>query len=763
MTTNDGASGAGTRIPQGSAYRVVGSRPVRHDASAKLTGAAIFATDVKLPGMVPGLVLRSPHAHAVIRSIDTSKAEALPGVLAVITAKDLWPADEWGTEIDLNLKFFRDNYLASDKVLHRGHPVAAVAAVDRFVAEAALGLIEVEYEPLPPVLDVLEAMKADAPLLHERLETQSLGAPAGRHSNVALHLRREKGDLNKGFAAADVVVEREFRTSTVHQGYLEPHATVAAWAPGGSLTLWSGTQGHFWVRRDVAQVLRLPVAKVNVVAAEVGGGFGGKAVNHVEPLAALLALKAGRPVRLVMSRTETFEGTGPTPASYMRVKVGTTSDGVLTAVESEIMFEAGAYPGADVGSASLCMFAPYEFPHGRIDAYDVVVNKPKSAAYRAPCVTQTAFAAESVMDEVAERLGMDPLAFRLKNAGREGTEQFDGLLLPAVAYAQTIRAAMEHPHYSAPLGEPSRGRGVACGSWFNAGMASTCTVGINDDGTVNLGSGSVDLQGNSTGLAMQVAEKLGIDLAGVQATIPATDAIGFTDVTGGSRVTFATGIAAVQATQAAIDQMCERAALLWGVPPAAVAFAGGVFTATTDATRRFTFKELAARLPATGGPVFASAAADPAGAGPAFALHIADVEVDPQTGFVRVLRYTAFQDVGTAIHPGLVEGQIQGGVGQGTGWALYEAYRYDEAGRLQNNTLLDYKLPTALDLPPIDVVLIESVPNPSHPYGVRGVGEAPIVPPPAALANAVYRATGARLRQLPLSPDRILQAKGVLD
>ena len=744
-------------------YKVVGTRPNRPDAADKVTGRAVFGSDVKVSGLLQGKLLRSPHAHARIKSIDTSKAEALPGVLAVVTAKDVPARQAAGAEgPDQDLRFFLDNFIASDKVLHVGHPVAAVAAVDRFVADEALELIDVEYEVLPPVLDVREAMRPGAPLLHEDLTTLSLGQPTGETSNVATHFRTLRGDPERGFAEADVTVEREFRTLTVHQGYLESHVTTAVPSGDGHLTVYSSTQGAFMSRGEVTRFLAYPEAKVNVIPTEVGGGFGGKGNTHLEPVAALLALKSGRPVRLAMGRAETFEGTGPTPGSYMKVKLGATKDGRITALAAELMFEAGAYPGSAVGAAARCMVAPYDIPNGQVDGYDVVVNKPRASAYRAPGAPQGAFAMESVVDEVCQRLGMDPLEFRLKNAGREGTRALDGTVLGPVAFAETIRAAMEHPHYSAPLGGPNRGRGVAAGWWGNGAGPSSVVMSVNSDGTVNLASGSVDLQGTRTTIAMQAAEILGLALDRIHPVVSDTDSIGFTDVSGGSRTTHATGIAAIQVANDVLRQMTARAARLWDVDTASVAYASGTFTTSADPSRSMTFAELAGRLMRTGGPVSASASVNARGAGSALGVHIADVELDPGTGQVRVLRYTACQDVGKAVHPGLVEGQIQGGVVQGIGWALWEGYRYDRDGRMLNHSFLDYKLATALDIPPIDTVLVEAVPNPGHPFGVRGVGETPIVPPLATIANAVARATGTRITELPLSAAVVLEKMGVI-
>jgi xanthine dehydrogenase molybdenum-binding subunit len=748
-----------------AAFSVIGSRPVREDAYEKVTGQAIFGTDVRLPGQVPGKVLRSPHAHARIRSIDTSRAEALPGVLAVVTARDIWAVDgavDRQDEVPVSLKFFRDHCMASDKALFKGHAVAAVAAIDQYVADEACALIRVEYDVLPPVMDVLAAREEHSPLLHERLLTRSLGQPTGKASNVAEHFQLLKGDPERGLAEADVVVEREYRTATVHQGYIEPHVCVASWAPDGNLTVWTTTQGHFGVRDDLVRLLQAPVSRVRVVPAEIGGGFGGKQVNYLEPIAALLSRKACRPVRLIMSRAEVFEASGPTPGCYMKVKMGATRDGQLTAVVAELVFEAGAYPGSAVGAAARCMTAAYDIPNARIDGYDVVLNKPRSSAYRAPGVTQSTFAGESVLDELAEKLVMDPLELRLKNAAREGTQEIGGTVFARVGIIETMEAAKVHPHFTAPLGGPNRGRGIACGWWPNFGGPSSCSIGVNSDGTVNLISGSVDLQGTRTTIAMQAAETLGIPIGSVHPTVGDTDSIGQTGGSGGSRVTYATGLAAIEAAQEVLRQMGEHAARLMEVETSSVTYCDGVFTTSADPEKRMTFAEVAAKLNSAGGPVFGSAAVSPRRAGSALGAHIVDVEVDPETGQVRVLRYTAVQDAGKAVHPGLVEGQIQGGVAQGIGWALWEGYRFDEKGRMGNRTFLDYKLPTSLDLPMLDTVIVE-VPNPGHPYGVRGVGETPITVPPAAIANAIHSATGVRLTELPMTPDRILTELGVIE
>lgn len=746
-------------------YKVIGTRPIRPDGLDKVTGRALYGADVRMAGLLHGKVLRSPHAHARIRSIDTSKAEALPGVKAVVTSKDLPLAEDRVQNLGegaINVRYLSNNVLAADKVLYRGHAIAAVAATSPHIAEEALRLIEVEYEALPPVLDVREAMLDGAPLLHENLETKSMGQPTGKVSNIASHIRFEIGDVEDGFAKADVVIEREFTTKMVHQGYIEPHNATAVWNADGNLTVWTSTQGAFTVRSQLSEVLQLPVSKIKVVPMEIGGGFGGKIPVYLEPVAALLSRKTGRPVKMQMSRTEEFEATGPTSGSYIKVKMGTTKDGRITAAQAYLAYEAGAYPGSAVWAGCMTMFAPYDIENVRIDGYDVVVNKPKTTAYRAPGAPAAAFAVGSVVDELAEKLGMDTLEFLMKNASQEGTRQANGTVFPRIGNLECLQAAITSPHYNSPLEGPNRGRGVASGFWFNAGMRSSMSASVNTDGTVNLVEGSTDIGGTRASLAMQLAETLGIAAEEVKPTVADTDSVGYNDVTGGSRVTFASGWAAYEVGMDIRRQMMARAAKIWDVPVEDVIYEDGVLVCQTAPEKRMAFKELAAKLNTTGGPIVGRGSVTATGVGGAFAAHIVDLEVDPETGKVEILRYTAVQDAGTAVHPAYVEGQMQGGVAQGIGWALNEEYVFNEEGRMVNSSFLDYRMPTSLDLPMIDTIIVE-VPNPGHPYGVRGVGEVPIVPPLAAVANAIYRATGVRIRELPMSPRKILEATGKLE
>jgi CO/xanthine dehydrogenase Mo-binding subunit len=766
-------------------YKVIGTRPIRHDGADKVTGRAKYGADIKLTGMLYGAMLRSPHAHARIVRIDTSKAEALPGVRAVVTAADLPAQGDRMVELGegtVNMRHLSANVLAREKVLYRGHAVAAVAADNIHIAGEAAKLIEVQYELLPPVLDVREAMRDDAPVLNDDVRTQSLGSSPKKEkgtkpTNIAKRFWFEKGDVAKGFADADVVLEREFETATVHQGYIEPHNATALWNADGKITVWMSTQGSFTARQQTAELLRLPVSSVKVVPMEIGGGFGGKISVYLPPVAAMLSKKSGRPVKLVMSRTDVFEATGPTPGSYIRLKLGATKDGKLTAGEAWIAFEAGAFPGSPIGPGCMCVFACYDLPNGRVEGFDVCVNKPRTNAYRAPGSTHVAMAIETMIDEICEKIGMDPADFRLKNAAREGTRRVDGPVFSRVGMVETVEAIKNSEHYRSPLSGhsnshapreetisrsemttltgPHRGRGIASGFWFNVGLKSAVTATVNFDGTVSLVEGSPDIGGTRTSIAMQLAETLGIAAEDVIPTVADTGGVGYTDVTGGSRVTFSTGIAAVEAAKDIQRQMIERAALLWDVDPSQVRYEDGGLVG--PAGKRFSFKELAAKIHATGGAVVGNGTSSQANQGGAFGTHCVDVEVDPDTGKVQILRYTIAQDCGTAIHPSYVEGQMQGGVVQGIGWALNEEYCYDERGEMRNATYLDYRIPTCYDVPMIDTIIVE-VPDPQHPYGVRGVGEVPICPPPPAIANAIYRAVGVRLRQLPMSPPRVLAA-----
>ncbi len=440
--------------------------------------------------------------------------------------------------------------LAKEKALYKGHAVAAVAADTIHIAEEAAKLIDVKYEPLPCVLTAPDAMQAGAPILIDDLRTEEVpGRRIDGATNVAKHFHFEKGDVAKGFASAKVIVEREFDTATVHQGYIEPHNATVHWNADGHLTVWMSTQGSFSARQQTALLVGVPISHVKVVPMEIGGGFGGKISVYLPPVAAILSKKSGRPVKILMDRAACFEATGPTPGSHIKVKMGADANGKIVAAEATLAFEAGAFPGSPIAPGCMCIFACYDIPNGRVDGYDVVVNKPRTNAYRAPGATNAAFASETVVDELARKLGIDPLEFRLKNAAKEGARRIDGPVFGRVGLEETLQAIKDSDHWNSPIaaGKSSgihghgttrggseasrlkRGRGLASGFWFNCGLKSSVAATVNQDGKVGLVEGSTDIGGSRTGIAMQFAETLGIAAEDVVPTVVDTDSIGYTD------------------------------------------------------------------------------------------------------------------------------------------------------------------------------------------------------------------------------------------
>src|SRR5258706_7949035 len=519
----------------------VGTRPIRPDGVPKVTGRAQYGSDYNMPGMLWGAILRSPHAHARIKSTDTSAAEKLPGVKAVVTSKD-FPDHKFeylGAErVAVNYWHMTRNIMAREKVLYEGHALAAVAATTKAIAEEACALIKVDYEVLPHVIAGDDAMKPDATLLFDDMITRGIEPAPTKPSNVSKRLEFKLGDVEAGFKQADVVIEQTFKTAAVHQAYIEPHGTIARFDADGQGECYSSSQGHFVVRNYTTKLLGMKNSDLRVYPAEIGGGFGGKTVVYLEPVATLLAKKSGQPVKVVMSREDCFKATGPTSGSSMKVKIGATKDGKIVAAWGEFKFQAGAFPGSPVMNACMCAFAPYDIPNAYSVGYDVVCNRPKAAAYRAPGSPISAFAVESVLDMVAKKLGMDPLELRHKNAAKVGTQMVYGPKLSHGGYIETLEALMKHPGYKVKLGK-NQGRGVASGYWFNGGGESSATVHVNDDGTVQVATGSPDIGGSRASMAIMVAETLGIDYHQVRSIIADTASVGYTHVTGGSRVTLA--------------------------------------------------------------------------------------------------------------------------------------------------------------------------------------------------------------------------------
>ena len=744
-------------------YKWIGTNQVRPDGVEKVIGQAKYGADYTLPNMLFGEVLRSPHAHARIKSIHTSKAEALPGVKAVMTGADL-PEQEFayaGPErVEINFWHFTRNVMAREKALYDGHAVAAVAATSKLIARKALKLIEVEYEVLPHVIDVDDAMAPDAPLLFEDMVTKGEDPATTKPSNIAKRFTSHIGDIEKGFAEADVVIEKDFKTKPIHQGYIEPHACLVSYNKDGQSEIWSSSQGHFIVRALTSKLTGTPLGSITAYPAEIGGGFGGKTVVYVEPLALVLSKKSGRPVKLQMSREDVFRASGPTSGASMTIKMGIKKDGTITAGQAILRYQAGSVPGSPVMSGNMCAFSPYAIENMYVEGYDVVSNRPKVAAYRAPGSPIAAFGVESVIDMLCKEIGADPLEVRLKNGTHVGAAMTHGETMRFDSYKLTVEAIKNHPAYKEPLG-PNQGRGIASGYWFNGAGESSATLHVNADGTAVVSTGSPDIGGSRASMAMMAAETLGIDYNDVTALVADTASVAHTHVTGGSRVTYATGLAVQESCKKVIADLCVRAAKIWDVEPEAVIWEDGhahPASANVGDFEPLSFKHLATTAASTGGPISESGTVNAVGQAPGFATQMVDVEVDPETGKVEILRVVAAQDVGRAIHPEYVEGQIQGGVMQGVGWALNEEYIYNDKGLLDNPGFLDYRMPVASDQNfNIESLMLEN-PNPNHPYGVKGVGEVCICPPMAAIANAIENAVGLRFQELPMSPPRVRAA-----
>ncbi len=733
----------------------VGTRPLRPDGVDKVTGKARYGADFNVPGQLVARVLRSPHAHARIVNIDTSRAEAAKGVKAVVTAADFPDLTNGNAEMYAIL----DNCMARNKVMYDGHAVAAVAAIDAKSARDALRLIKVEYEVLPHVVDVDAAMLPDAPVLNDSVFTGGVEPTPTTPSNVCNRAEFGHGDVEAGFAKADVIIERSYKTEQTHQGYIEPHACVATCNKDGTAELWVCTQGHFVFRQNCADLLGLDASKLRVTSSEIGGGFGGKTHVWTEPVALALSRKAGRSVKLVMAREEVFRASGPTSATSIDVKLGATKDGKITAGLATLRYTGGPYPGMWAELGAMTSFACYDLENVKTVGFEVLVNRPKVAAYRAPSAPMAAFAVESAVDELAHKIGMDAVDFRIKNAAQEGSKSSYGPVYGPIGIGPTLDAAKTHAHMSAPLG-PNQGRGMACGFWFNFGGQTSSNMNIGMDGTVSISVGTIDVGGSRASMALIAAEELGISYDDIKVVIGDTNTLGYNDMTDGSRGTFSSSMATVSAARNAIEVMRKRAAITWDIPEEDVYWEDGHAKAAGSKYGNLSplsVAEIAAESGNTGGPIAGHSELIADGAGVSFATHICDVEVDPETGSTSVIRYTVIQDAGKAVHPDYVEGQYQGGAAQGIGWALNEEYIYGEDGRLQNAGFLDYRVPVCSDLPMIDTQILE-IPNPNHPYGVRGVGETSIVPPLAAIANAVSNAVGVRMSHVPVSPPRILAA-----
>jgi CO/xanthine dehydrogenase Mo-binding subunit len=752
-----------SHVSQQRPLEVVGKRVARVDARQRVTGEAIYPADVALAGMAHAKLLRSPHAHARIRSINTADAEALAGVLAVVTAAD-FPELPVGTSIPMgetgyDMWMVAQLNIARHKVHWVGQPVAAVAATDTHVAEVALTLIELDYEPLPTVLDIAAAIAPDAPVLHDHLYTKGVDPRPRSASNICSRTHIGRGDCTRALAEAAAVARISVEIDTAHQGYLEPQALVAQVDANGFATVWVSTQGQFTAELMIARMLGMPQSQLRVVPLEIGGGFGGKIAIHGEALAVRLAQKCRRPVKLVLTREEVLQGgSGPAAGALIDVAVGAERDGRLVAIEGTYCMDAGGLPGLSPSLLMQASAALYQCPNLNLVGHDVVTNKPRTEAYRAPGGIQAAFAMEQAMDALCQRLGMDPLEFRKRNASVTGSLMPIGTPFPFIGLTTILERVGEHACWSDPLspGRYPRGRGLALGYWRGTSMTSAAHITVAGDGRPMVTMGPVDISGTRTTMAQVVAEEFGLPLSDVHIQTGDSKSVGYSDGAAGSRVARTTTAALVEACSDALDQLRKRAAEKLQCAPTDLDYARGRFRSRQAGGAAISLAELM-QATLTDGAVVGRGVSTKLPLGVEVGAHVCDVEVDTDTGLVTVRRYTAFQDVGFALNPAAVEGQIEGSVVQGLGWALMEGFDYGPDGRLRNASLLDYRMPMALDVPKIDCVIVET-PVPNVPYGVRGVGEVPIVPPAAAVANAIARAIGVRVRRMPMTPERVLQA-----
>ncbi len=762
-------------------HAAVGKPTLRQDAPEKLTGRTRYAGDLALPGLLHARFVLSPYAHARIVNIDSTAAEAIPGVVAVFTSKTLGMALA-------NSSSRAQAPLAQNEVYWCGHPVAVVVGETEAAAEDGAAAVDVDYEPLSVVIDPVEAMQPGAPLARTRSKDEvSEIAGGGAHAAVSedgsqdeeqkedlsenvsdtTHLRL--GDIEAGWREAEVVVERTYRTSSVHQSYMEPQSITVAPSPSGhQLTVWPSTQGLFGVRADIAKAINIPERQIRVESVPIGGAFGGKFGLH-EPLAGALAYKLRKPVRLVYTRQEDLLAGNPAPQAVITVKLGAKRDGTLVALQAKAIFDSGAYPGAAAALGGFIMASTYRCPNVDIRCYEVLTNKVSTGAYRAPNAPQATFALESTVNELTQELGMDAVEFRLHNAFKEGDPTIDRRNWIRIGLVECLEKLRQHPLWAerekqkeAPpeLAGWKIGIGVAAGGWPGGTEPTAAACRLETDGTITVVLGTVDLTGSDTSMAQIAAEGLGLSVSSVNVSHDNTDTMPYSGGTGGSKTTYSMGPAVLAAAQDARKQILSIAADMLEASPEDLEIKDGNVNVKGVSGKNVPLSQVAAASMRFGGqhaPVYGRGQVAIKNSSPMFAAHIAKVAVDPETGEVRVLEYVAAQDIGFAINPAEVEGQIHGGVTQGLGWALFEGFSYDENGQLLTSTLMDYALPHSQDVPNITPILVE-IPSASGPFGAKGVGEPPVVPVAAAVANAIADATGARVTHIPMTPERVFTA-----
>lgn len=762
----------GTPPPSDEGASNIGRSTYRSDALEHVTGTSMFGADISRPGMVFGKILRSRYAHARIKHIDTSAAEKLDGVLAVITGREV-PEGYFGVDIKDRLVFARD------KVRYRGDEVAAVAAVSEEIAARALEMIHVEYEPLEPVFDVEKAMAPDAPIIHENLKVYDIGFETEREGNVCTIVNVKLGDTERGFAESDVILEDTFSTQIQHQSSIETHAALAEVDVHGRIKVWTTTQKPFAMRRYLSQSLKQPINSIRVIGTRIGGGFGGKLELIVEPYAVLLAKKCRRPVQIVYSRKEEFLAATPRHQAYFWLKSGVKKDGSVMSSQVKLIYDTGAYSGngpTAVTLSSQLVGGLYRIPNLFIEGYCVYTNKMNFGSMRGPSAPQTTFAMESHIDNLAKAIGMDPLDFRLKNLLEKGEKTGVGQTLVDVDYRKVVKAAAETVGWSNIKKEKNVGKGMACVFWMSGGWSTSATVNINEDGTVSLITGAVDMGTGYlyTSVPQIVAETLGIESEDVHLVQGDTDQTTYDHGIGGSRGTHTIGKVAQMAALKAKAVLFKEAAMKLRVRPDCLETKGGWIYLRDNPKIGVGFAEISYdRHIKSGGPVAGSAyylpELDPidksrvkglsfsAFKGNTIGCHATVVRVIPETGHVQIKKYVAAHDVGKVINPRGVEGQIEGGVSMGLGFALTEEVLIGEKGEVLNPNFHDYKLPTALDVPETEPVIVE-VPSAYGPHGAKGLGEPTMAPTAAAIGNAIYDAIGIRMHKTPMTPERVREA-----
>lgn len=740
-------------------YKVAGKSIPRYDLPDKAVGAAKFAADITSSQHLVSLVLRSPLPHARIVSMYTEEAKKIPGVRTVLIGNDC-PSHHFGLEIKDMCWLARDGY-----VRYIGDPVAAVAAESIDAAQAALDSIIVNYESLEPVVNLLEARDSTGPLVHEDWENVGLG-PNG-DGNVIGRYEMSMGDVKIAMENADHIFEHTFQTPYAHSGYIEPHACAAEPGADGKITIWTTTQAPFVIREQVAAALGIPLTKVKVIPTEIGGGFGGKIHSFIEHIIALLALKSGRAVRHEMTREDDHNGVSPRQGLRIHLKTGVTSDGKILARETDVIVDHGAYgPSAPTQASSrIPMFTScYNIPHSSVKMASVYTNGPICGSVRGPCGPQCFFATEVHLDIIAHELGLDPYEIRRKNAIRKGdvglfgTQKDDGMLKVLESTANEGKWG-EAIKTKGDLGGTGwkLGRGIAVSFWRGSGGASACTARLNADGSIQLLSGSVNLTGVTTSMCQIAAEMMDIGFEQVSFDSGDTDTAPESIHAAGSMLTRSMGAAVIVAVDDLKDKIREVAAEKLEADPEDLKIEGGRVFSISTPDRSMSLSEVAKAAPGVSGYIMGQGETQTPAFCPIYTAQIADVAVNPDSGEVKILRLVCSQDVGFAMNPTSVVGQMEGGMLQGIGLALMEEQPRDEVGNIYGGSLHEYLLPTSLDVPELKTVLVENKAD-DTPFGMRGVGEPPILAAPAAIMNAIADAIGTRFFEIPVGPHQICEA-----